>query len=118
MPTRFAVSSHDETVSMPELTLAVHGLVVSVLSEWDAVLDSVRADFAWFEAPAGAMASVRVAIVQAPPDYDALGEATASFVTPRNIVYQVGGRTDGRLLREEPLSVLDRSTGESITVHR
>ena len=96
---------------MPELTLAVHGLVVSVLSEWDAVLDSVRADFAWFEAPEGAMASVRVAIVQAPPDYDALGEATASFVTPRNIVYQVGGRTVVDYFGKA-VSVLDRSTGE------
>jgi len=111
LPALLAVSSDDETVSMPEVILAVHGLVVSVFSEWDAVLDAVRADFAWFEAPEGAGASVRVEIVQAPPDYDALGEATASFVTPRNIVYQVGGRTVVDYFGKA-VSVLDRSTGE------
>jgi hypothetical protein len=95
---------------MPELTLEVHGLVIAVSSEWDAVLDAVRADFAWFEVQTGTAPSVRVEIVRAAPDYDALGEATASFVTPRNIVYQVGTRTVVDYFGKA-VSVLDRATG-------
>jgi hypothetical protein len=95
---------------MRDLTLDVHGLSVSVSSDWDEVLAAVRADFAWFEAPPARPASVRVELVRAPPDFDALGNAVASFVTPRNVVYQTGTRTVvdyfGRAV-----SVLDRATG-------
>jgi len=88
--------------------------VVAASSEWDEVLAAVRADFAWFEVPPGPAATVRVEIVRAQPDYDALGEAVASFVTPRNIVYQVGGRTVVDYFGKA-VSVLDRAAG-SLTV--
>ena len=72
----------------------------------------MRLDFAWFERPTAAVASadVEVVIERRPPDFDALGEGVASFVTPRNVVYQDGGRTIvdyfGRAV-----TVLDRATG-------
>lgn len=95
---------------MAELTLAVHGLVVAVSSDWDEVLKAIAADFAWFEVPPGAPPEIRIEIVRADPDFDAFGEGVASFVTPRNVVYQVADSTVvdyfGRAV-----SVLDRSTG-------
>jgi hypothetical protein len=99
---------------MRELRLRVHGLEVAVEGDWDDVLDAVAADFAWFAGEPGGRAPVRVRIVRAAPDYDSLGDVTASFVTPRNIVYQSGAGTVvdyfGRAV-----SVLDRRSG-TITI--
>ena len=99
--------------------MRVHGLEVAVEGEWDDVLEAVASDFAWFAAEPAGKPDVRVRIVRAAPDYDGLGDATASFVTPRNIVYQEDGHTVvdyfGRAV-----SVLDRSsatltiTGEDV----
>src|SRR5205085_5180936 len=36
---------------------------------------------------------VEVVIERRPPEFDRFGEVTASFVTPRNVVYQQPGRT-------------------------
>ena len=94
---------------MPDLTLDVYGCVVTVSSDWEAVLAAVRADFAWFETTPGAAAAVSVAIVQAPPDYDGMGDAVASFVTPRNVVYQTGTHTIVDYFGKA-VSVLDRAT--------
>jgi len=99
---------------MRELTLVVHGLVVTVSSAWEEVVEAVAADFAWFVVPPGGRAGVHIEIVRRRPDFDALGDATASFVTPRNVVYQVGGRTVVDYFGKA-VSVLDRSTG-TVTV--
>jgi hypothetical protein len=93
-----------------EVGLAVHGLWVTLESSWDDVLDAVAADFAWFEAPPAGRADVRIVIEQARPDFDGLGDATASFVTPRNIVFQSGARTVVDYFGKA-VSVLDRPTG-------
>jgi hypothetical protein len=89
------------------LGLSFHGLRVWVDGDWPEVVDDLREDFAWFVAEdasaedasaedasaedAGAD-DVRVTIQRSAPDFDALGDLTASFVTPRNVVYQLGDR--------------------------
>jgi hypothetical protein len=68
------------------LRVAVHG--------WAEVVESVALDFEWFRRPDGAgEREVELQIEQREPDFDALGDATAAFVTPRNVVYQQPGRT-------------------------
>lgn len=93
------------------LSLDVYGLRVAVTSDWDDVLAAIGRDFGWFERETGgARAMLRVEVERRTPDYDSLGDATAAFVTPRNVVYHVGGRTVvdyfGRAV-----SVLDREAG-------
>jgi len=95
--------------------LEVHGLGVAVDGDWPEVVEQVRLDFAWFErtAPGVGSADVEVTIERRPPDFEALGDGVASFVTPRNVVYQDGQRTIvdyfGRAV-----SVLDRASGRLV----
>jgi hypothetical protein len=95
--------------------LEVYGLAVAVGGDWPEVVDQVRLDFAWFARPADPVASVdvEVTIERQPPDFEALGDAVASFVTPRNVVYQDGERTIvdyfGRAV-----TILDRATGRVV----
>ena len=88
--------------------LDVYGLGVAVGGDWPEVIDQVRRDFSWFELPGEAASDVEVTIERRPPDFEALGDGVASFVTPRNVVYQYGQRTIvdyfGRAV-----SVLDRA---------
>jgi hypothetical protein len=87
--------------------LSVYGLRIAITGDWPAVIEEVRRDFAWFQRPVGESPALGLAIERRRPDYDAYGELRASFVTPRNVVYQDGDRTVvdyfGRAL-----SVLDR----------
>jgi hypothetical protein len=95
--------------------LEVHGLAVAVGGDWLEVVDQIRRDFAWFERPASGARSVdvEVTIERRPPDFEALGDVMASFVTPRNVVYQDDRRTIvdyfGRAV-----SILDRATGRLV----
>jgi hypothetical protein len=107
---RSTTSGAGRSPSLREVALAVHGLRVSLTSSWHDVLDSVAADFAWFEAPPAGRADVRIVIERGSPDFDRLGDTTASFVTPRNIVYQAGPLTVVDYFGKA-VSVLDRSTG-------
>jgi hypothetical protein len=76
------------------LELDLYGLRVSVQSDWGDVIAALRRDFGWFErADAQSSPVVRVQIERKAPDYDALGDASASFVTPRNVVFHHDGRT-------------------------
>ena len=92
-----------------------YGLRVTVGGDWPEVVDQVRRDFAWFECPTAGLpaANVEVTVERRPPDFEALGDGVASFVTPRNVVYQDGVRTIvdyfGRAV-----SVLDRATGRVV----
>lgn len=72
-------------------TLQVYGLDLQVEGDWPEVIESVALDFAWFGAPPAAAAE-RIVIERRPPDFDSLGALTASFITPRNVVYSDGGR--------------------------
>lgn len=97
---------------MREVELAVHGLRIAIIGDWAEVVDAVVADFAWFLdlAHPTVRPAIWIEIVRGTPDFDALGDVTASFVTPRNVVYQTAGRTIVDYFGKA-LSVLDRSTG-------
>ena len=88
----------------------VYGLRASISGDWPELIDEVRRDFAWFETLPGPTADLEITIERRPPDLGAFGEVPASFVTPRNVVYQLGARTIvdyfGRAV-----SVLDRGRG-------
>ena len=71
--------------------LQVYGLDVQVEGDWPEVVESVGLDFAWFRSAPTAGAE-RIVIERGPPDFDSLGALTASFVTPRNVVYSDGAR--------------------------
>ena len=91
--------------------LSVYGLRASLAGDWPEVLDQLLLDFAWFRAEPGGPPDVEVEVERRPPDFGAFGPLEASFVTPRNVVYQQGGLTVidyfGRAL-----SVLDRARGK------
>jgi hypothetical protein len=96
-------------------SLDVHGLRVRVDGDWPEVVEDVRLDFVWFERPEGASAApdVSVEIQRRAPDFDRFGEVPATFVTPRNVVYELGGTTVvdyfGRAV-----SVLDRDRSQLV----
>jgi hypothetical protein len=93
------------------LRLNVHGLRVAAGGDWDEVIDQLRLDFAWFEAPEDAQPpDVELEILRGRPDYGAFGEVPATFVTPRNVVYQHEGHTIVDY-RGQAVSVLDRASG-------
>jgi hypothetical protein len=100
MPTAVAV----------EANLDLYGLRVNVSGDWAEAIEETRLDFGWFAGSFdwGGTSDVEVLLERRPPDFGAFGDAPASFVTPRNVVYQQGGRTIvdyfGRAL-----SVLDRA---------
>jgi hypothetical protein len=74
--------------------LSVHGLRVDIGGDWGDVVEEVIRDFSWFRTGIDdAYADVTVQIEHGAPDWDALGSPVASFVTPRNLVYQESGRT-------------------------
>jgi hypothetical protein len=87
--------------------LEIRGLTVSIGGDWPEVCDSIRRDFAWFESSTGGVAEIEIQVERRRPDFGAFGDPVASFVTPRNVVYQEGHRTVidyfGRAL-----SILDR----------
>jgi hypothetical protein len=75
--------------------LNVYGLRVAIGGDWPSVIDNVALDFGWFEVsePPGS-GTVRVEIRRRPPDLERFGDVPATFVTPRNVVYQLdAGRT-------------------------
>jgi hypothetical protein len=92
------------------LRIAVHGLRVSIDSDWPELVEEVRRDFAWFEEPDGPPAHVAIAVERRPPDLDRHGDLPAAFVTPRNVVFQDGQRTVVDYFGQA-VSVLDRATG-------
>ncbi|MDQ4040547.1 MAG: hypothetical protein M3141_02215 [Actinomycetota bacterium] len=99
------------TVTALSTSFDVHGLRIRVRGDWPEVVEALRLDFAWFQRPVEDDApDVEVAVTRGPPGFDAFGEVPATFVTPRNVVYDAPGRKVvdyfGRAL-----SVVDRSTG-------
>ncbi len=90
----------------------VYGLRVSVAGDWPEVVENLRLDFVWFEQPSADVApKVSVRIERRPPDYDRFGELTASFITPRNVVYESGRLTVVDYFGKA-ISVLDRARGD------
>lgn len=84
-----------------------YGLPVRVESDWSEVIDAVCLDYAWFRVPeAGAGGEseqprragrpappLALTVIRAEPDYSTHAGLAASFVTPRNVVYQEAGAT-------------------------
>jgi hypothetical protein len=91
-----------------------YGLSVVVDGAWPEVVEALALDFAWFARERPPVApDVEVLIERRTPDFDAFDGAVNVFVTPRNVVYQHGGRTIvdyfGRAL-----SVFDRRSGRLV----
>jgi hypothetical protein len=75
-----------------QVGLSVYGLRIR-LEGWAEALEATRLDFAWFESREESEdVDLRVTVEFREPDFDAFGELTASFITPRNVVYQDGRR--------------------------
>lgn len=105
------VAALERAASTSEVELDFYGLRLRVGGGWAEVVEELALDFAWFHTPrTGAGQPVEVTVERGNPSFDEFGDATASFVTPRNVVYQVGERTVvdyfGRAV-----SVLDRARG-------
>jgi hypothetical protein len=73
----------------------VHGLRVQVTGDWPEPIESLRLDFAWFGQRREGVdrPDLTVGIERRPPELDRFGPLVASFVTPRNVVYQGDGVT-------------------------
>jgi hypothetical protein len=68
------------------------GLPVSVRG-WPQIVEAVDLDFSWFRAPPADRIGLSVEVTAGSPNLDALPAVPAAFSTPRNVVYQLGGRT-------------------------
>lgn len=75
----------------PFATLEIYGLRAGLFGDWHEVLEDLRLDFAWFEAPSGEQLDVCVRVEQRAPDVDAYGHVPSKLVTPRNVVYEQNG---------------------------
>ncbi len=105
------VAAPERAASAVEVELDLYGLRVLVGGNWAEVVAELGLDFWWFgPAPHGGLRDVEVVVEQGAPQYDGFGDVTASFITPRNVVYQQGDRTIvdyfGRAV-----SVLERECG-------
>jgi hypothetical protein len=88
-----------------------YGLRISLTGDWPEVVEEVGLDFAWFRAPdAAPRVDVQVIIERRPPDFDSFGEVPATFITPRNVVYQ---RNETMIIDYfgRAVAVLDRARG-------
>jgi hypothetical protein len=76
-----------------ETALSFYGLDVHVGGDWPEVIEDLRGDFAWFEAAGVQLTGVGVEVRRRTPDFGIAGDIEASFITPRNVVYQQPDRT-------------------------
>jgi hypothetical protein len=77
----------------PATRFDVYGLRIALLGDWPEVIEDVRLDFTWFQCDEDGSAppDVELRIERGPPRFDDYGELTASYITPRNVVYQRDG---------------------------
>jgi hypothetical protein len=75
------------------IQLDVYGLRLEVTGDWPEAIDEVRRDFAWFATTAHGAGAVSVRVERTRPDYTPFEALEASFVTPRNVVYESNGRS-------------------------
>ncbi len=93
--------------------LDVYGQHFSLNGDWQDVLDRLGLDFAWFVQQQPAGGAIQVQIEQRPPDFDVFGELAATFITPRNVVYQADGKTIVDYFGLA-LSLFDRRSGKLV----
>ena len=93
--------------------LDVYGQHFSLNGDWQDVLDRLGLDFAWFVRQQPAGGAIQVQIEQRPPDFDVFGELAATFITPRNVVYQADGKTIVDYFGLA-LSLFDRRSGKLV----
>lgn len=98
---------------VPALAFDVYGFRFRVAGEWDEAVDSLRRDFAWFEAEPSGPVELELRIERRAPDYGRFGDTPATFVTERNVVYRVGGATVIDYLGRA-VSVLDDDGGRAL----
>ncbi len=90
--------------------LSFHGLRISVAGDWPEVIEDLRADFAWFAVADNGAPNLSIEVQRAAPDFTIAGDIEASFVTPRNVVYEHHGRALIDYFGKA-LSVYDRDQG-------
>jgi hypothetical protein len=104
------VAALERAASATQVELDFYGLRLRVGGDWADVVEELGLDFSWFSRPPDGAQGIEVVVERGSPGYDNFGDVTASFVTPRNVVYQQGDRTIvdyfGRAV-----SVLDRTRG-------
>jgi hypothetical protein len=89
----------------------VYGLLITVTGDWADVIEAVALDLEWFVRDRlPGPAQVEVLVERRAPDFERFGNVSAAFVTPRNVVYQDGGRTIVDYFGKA-VSVLDREAG-------
>lgn len=89
----------------------LNGLSVRVGGDWPEVRRSVELDFAWFAtADSAGPAEVEIEVRRGAPELERFGDVPAAFVTPRNVVYQVGEKTIVEYFGRA-VTVLDRDRG-------
>jgi hypothetical protein len=76
-----------------EAHLDVYGLGVSLRGDWPEVIDAVRRDFLWFERPRVGRADVEIVVERTTPDWTPYEGLRAAFITPRDVVYRLPGKT-------------------------
>ncbi len=92
----------------------VYGLRARIDGDWPEIAEALRLDFAWFRSqPGDSPVDIEVVIERRTPDFDAFGAVPATFVTPRNVVYQDGGRTIVDYFGKA-VSIVERSSGRFV----
>ena len=75
-------------------SLDVYGLAINVSCSWPEVLEAVRLDYAWFQAPSPMVErQVEVVVERGPVELDSFGGIDAAFVTPRYAVFPTDAGT-------------------------
>jgi hypothetical protein len=79
-------------VAVGEAHFNFFGLPVSVRG-WPQIVEAIDLDFSWFRALPADRVGLTVDVTSGSPNLDSLPAVPAAFSTPRNVVYQLGGRT-------------------------
>jgi hypothetical protein len=88
-------------VSSADASFDVYGMRIRIAG-WPEVVEAARLDLAWFETPvgrsnasvaSGRTSDISLTVRDGPPQLERFGDLRASFVTTRNVVYQLDALT-------------------------
>jgi hypothetical protein len=74
-------------MSSADASFDVYGIRIGIAG-WPEVVEAIRLDLAWFEAPVE-HSDITLTVRHGPPQLDRFSDLRASFVTTRNVVYQL-----------------------------